>query len=200
MMYGLTLVTPPAEEPFDLAAAKLHLREDDTGQDSIVSALITAARSYCESFLNRALITQTWDLTLDCFPYTYRPGVDSNAIMVPRAPLQSVTSITYLDTNGTSQTLASTEYIVDPKQEPGRIVPAHGKSWPSAQDRVNAVVVRFVAGYGAAAAVPEKIKAAMKLLIGHWYENREGVVTGTITTEIPMAVESLLWQERIVNV
>lgn len=43
---------------------------------------------------------------------------------------------------------------------------------------------------------PASFKAALLLLIGHSYANREAVVVGTITAEVPMAVESLLWSSR----
>lgn len=197
-MYALTLITPPAVEPISLEEAKLHLREDESGQDTEITAIIKAARTYCEGFLSRAFVTQTWELALDSFPSTYRGGVDSNAIILPRAPLQSVVSITYVDAAGSSQTLAGANYSVDIRQQPGRVIPAYGLSWPTLRGDMNAVVVRFTAGYGNAAAVPENIKNAMRLLIGHWYENREDSISGTIIQKVPTGVEALLWQERLV--
>lgn len=193
---ALSLATAPSVEPMLKAEAKAYLRVDsaNTDEDTLVDSLIIAARQQAETYTGRALITQTWDLVLDRFPSGDRP------IDVPLPPLQSVTSITYLDTNGTSQTLSSANYIVDTKNEPGRIALAVGESWPDTQaDRINAVTVRFVAGYGAAAAVPEGIKTAMKLLIAHWFENREPVAAGVgfSSTPMPMSVEMLLWQHRI---
>lgn len=188
-MYGLTLVTPPAEEPLSLADAKLHLREDGSEQDTLISSLIKSARIYCENFLNQSLVTQTWDLTLDEFP---------REIVIPRGPLQSVTSIAYVDDSGVTQTLATTQYQVDVKQNPGRIVEAYEATWPTLRDQLNTVVIRYVAGYGLAAAVPENIKAAMKLLLGHWYENREETISGPNIAKVPTAADALLWQERVV--
>lgn len=187
-MYGLTLVTPPAEEPLTLAELKVHLREDGTEQDALITSLIIAAREHVEGFLGRKLVTQTWDLTVDSFT--------GNSIVIPYAPLQSITSVKYLDGAGVQQTLATTEYVVDTTQQPGRIFLGYDKYWPTVQTRENAVVVRFVAGYGLAVAVPESIKAAIKLLVGSWYENREAVNVGNIVNKVPMAVESLLWMER----
>lgn len=161
----------------------------NTTADPELVALITAARQYAETFTHRALITQTWDYKIDGFP--------SDDIWLPRAPLVSVTSVSYVDSNGTTQTWDTANYGVDAPAGhecgPGRVIPDYGVSYPSTQQVPNAVTVRFVAGYGAAAAVPAGIKAAMKLLIGHWWSNREAVVVGTIASTVPMAVDSLLW-------
>lgn len=189
---ALKIYSAPEVEPMLKAEAKAYLRIDGTNEDTLVDSLIIAARQQAETFTGRALCTQTWDLVLDQFPG------DDAPIDVPLPPLQSVTSITYLDTNGTTQTLSSSVYIVDSKNEPGRIALAVGESWPDTQaDRINAVTVRFVCGYGAADAVPEGIKTAIKLLVSHWFEHREPVVVGSISSELPQSVEMLLWQHRI---
>lgn len=191
---ALKLITPPAEEPITLQEAKLHLRVDSNDDDTLITSLITSAREYCEDFLNRALITQTWDLTLDDWP-------DEDYIKVPLPPLQSVTSVTYYDTDNNATVMDAADYFVDDQSEPGRVHLAYGESWPSTTLRpANGVVVRFVAGYGNAANVPQKIKQAMLMLIGHWYENREASVTGTVSREVEFAVNSLLWLDRVVPV
>lgn len=191
---ALVLVTAPAVEPITLTEAKSHLRVDITDDDALITALIIAAREYCEGFQNRACITQTWDLWLDSFP-------SEDYIRIPLPPLQSVASVKYYGTDNAEYTMAAADYFVDNKSEPGRLVLAYGKSWPSVALRpANGVVVRFVAGYGGTAAnVPQKVKQAMLLLIGHWYANREAVLTGSISKEIEFAVNSLLWLGRVVS-
>lgn len=190
---ALTLVTAPAAEPITLVEAKAHLRVDIADDDSLITALITAARQHVEVITRRALITQTWDLTLDTWP-------DGGAILMPLPPLQSVTSITYKDSAGTVYTMPATDYIVDKAEEPGRIVLAYGKTWPSVTlYPAGAITVRFTAGYGAASAVPQAIKQAILLLVGHWYESREAVVGGAVQREIPFAVEALLWSFRVLR-
>ena len=188
------LFLAPTEEPLTVEQVKDHLRVDGTDQDIWIEERIVAAREYCEGFQNRAYITQTWDLYLDWF------SCGDCCIKIPKPPLVSVTSITYLDTAGVSQTLAASTYKVDTVSELGRIALAYGQSWPSTYDEINTVVIRFVAGYGAAAAVPKRVTQAMYLLIGHWFENRETVLTGTISKEVEFSVESLLWQERVVPI
>lgn len=190
---ALSLVTAPAAEPITLAEAKAHLRVDITDDDSLITALITAARQHVEVITRRQLITATWDLTLDTWP-------DGDTILVPLPPLQSVTSITYKDSAGTVYTLPTIDYIVDTAEEPGRVVLAYGKTWPSTTlYPAGAITVRFTAGYGAAAAVPQAIKQALLLMIGHWYENREAVAGGTVQREVPFAVEALLWPYRVLR-
>jgi uncharacterized phiE125 gp8 family phage protein len=189
----LKLVTAPAEEPVSLDDALVHLRledEDDAGQLGYISALITAARRWCESYQNRAYIIQTWDLVLDCFP--------ENAIRVPLPPLQSVVYIKYKDPSGSEQTLDPAEYAVDAACEPGRVVPAYGCSWPDTRDEIGTVTVRFTAGYGAPAAVPAEIRHAILIKLADLYQNRgdeEGGDKGARS-----AVEALLAPDRIMPI
>lgn len=139
----------------------------NTTGDPLISALISAARAAAEQELHRYLITQTLDAYFDSFPCVGRMVIGSrypeqipNEFRLP--PLQSVTSITYVDTAGATQTLAADQYTVDTKSQPARITPAYGVSWPATREQANAVTVRFVAGYGAASAVPDIIKLWMK--------------------------------------
>jgi uncharacterized phiE125 gp8 family phage protein len=197
---SLTLVTAPTVEPLTLIDAKVHLREplDVSDNDALIDTLIKAARQYAETFTRRAFLTQTWDWKLDAFP------CDAYALQPPIANVTSITSITYTATDGTSTVWSSALYTTDlpvgPNAPFARIVPAYGQSYPATRDVINAVTVRFVAGYGASAkSVPESIKAAMKLLIGHWFMAREAVLVGVgiAAIEVPTTAESLLWPYRV---
>lgn len=130
---------PDAEPaPISLTEAKLHLRVTSSADDELITALIRAAREWCELFQNRAFVTQTITLTLDRFP---------NVFEIPKPPLQSVSSIKYIDTAGVQQTLDPSVYDVDTVSEPGRIALAYGQSWPSIRGDINSVEVIYVAGY-----------------------------------------------------
>jgi len=166
----------------------------NTTEDPTLNALIKVARQYAETVTRRALITQTWDWVMDAFP--------TGDFEVPLPTLQSVTSIKYYDTNGTlTEWLPVTEYNVDINSEPGRISPAYQVVYPTARDINNAVTVRFIAGYGTAAAVPQGIKQAMLMLISHWYAHREvvAVLSGFTVQSVPQMADMLLWPYRVLT-
>lgn len=186
---GLVVTIAPTIEPLTVAEVADHLRCDSSTE---LSPLITAARQYCETYTGRAFISRTLRYTLDAFPC-------EGFIELPRPNLLSVTSVSYVDTDGTTQTLSTSDYTVDTDALPGRIVLNYGESWPSTRCQLNAVTILYKAGYGTTtASVPETIKAAMKLFIGDLYENREGAIVGTIHTDNPI-VDQLLWSERVVT-
>jgi uncharacterized phiE125 gp8 family phage protein len=178
----LTLVTAPTSEPVTLEEAKTHCRVDFNDDDALLEGHIAAAREYCENFTRRQFVTATYALRMDDLP---------DEIVLPRPPLASVTSITYVDATGSTQTLSSSLYTVDTYVEPGRIVPAYNATWPSVRGHTNDVVVTFTCG-AAVANVPARAKQAILLLVGHWYENREEIGIGNIVTKIPTAADALL--------
>lgn len=189
---AFVLVTAPASEPLSTDAAKAHLRVDIDDDNDYIDTLVATAREHVESYTRRALITQTWDLWLDDWP--------EDGIIPLRAPLQSVTHVKYVDDDGATATMSADDYLVDAYNEPGQVVLKGAASWPSATLReTNGVNVRFVAGYGTAgSSVPQPILHAMKLLIGHWYENREAViVSGAVPKNVPLAVDALLTPFRV---
>lgn len=175
--------------PVSLAEARLHLKVDTTDDDELISQLLDSATVYCEQFQNRTYLNRTRFLYLDAFP---------DEIIVPDPPLVSVTSLQYIDTDGATQTWDASNYRVDTSTEPGTITRAYNIDWPSIRSVTSAITITYVAGYGALATnTPDDVKNAIKLLIGHWYENREGVSELNMK-EVPLAIKSLLWAERII--
>jgi uncharacterized phiE125 gp8 family phage protein len=180
---SIQLVTPPAEEPVTLIEAKLHLRVDFDDDDTLIASLITAARQAAETLTGRQLITARWKQVLDCFPGPSLMGVPAgqaftlpgHAILLAKAPVQSVISINYLDMGSVSQTMPVSNYTVDSACEPARITPVFGQIWPICLPQIGAVSVTFDAGYGTAAQVPEGIKSWIKLRVGSLYAHREEV-------------------------
>jgi len=185
----LSLTTAPLEEPIGLTDAKAHLRVTVDSEDVLITDWIRSARHEAERGTGRALVSQTWTGTMDCFP-------DSDEIVLPLPPLVSVTSVTYTDPDGDTQTFAGASYTVDTSGVHGRLYLNYGYSWPSIRVERNAVSVIFVAGYGDPVDVPEDIRSWMLLRIGQRYEHREGVVVGTIATKLP-DVDSLLMGGRV---
>ena len=177
----LQLVTPPAQEPVSLAEAKQHLRVDGGDDDLLIGALITAARQAAETKTGRQLITARWKLVLDAFPGPSLMqsatgasfSLPGHAILLAKCPVQSAVSIEYLDMNGTTQVMPSSDYVLDAACEPARLTPAFGKTWPPTLPQMGAVSVTFDAGYGTASAVPEGLKSWIKLRVGSLYGHRE---------------------------
>jgi uncharacterized phiE125 gp8 family phage protein len=187
------LVTGPGNEPISLDDMKTHLRVDITDDDELITGYMIAARISCENIAGKFFIDQTWDLWDDGFP-------GSSILTLPRGmgPLQSVTHIKYWDQDDQEQTFDSANYIVDDKSEPARIVLRSGETWPSdILAEINGVNVRVVVGFGDDADVPENIKQAIKLTVGHYYENREDIIVGSQVHPIPNGAKNLLWHDRV---
>lgn len=164
-----SLVTGPTSEPVTLAEAKAQCRITDSYSDGPVAGFIVTAREAAEQHMGRGLLTQTWKLVLDQF---------ANVIELPMAaPLQSVTSVQYYDTDGTLQTLATTYYGVDTIARPGRVVLKAEQSWPSVQSdrRDGAVIVTYVVGWTSALLVPERIKLGIKQFVAYLDADRDGM-------------------------
>lgn len=166
--YQLRVTTAPTVEPVSLAEAKIDLRVDHDDDDTLIAALITAARMEAEQLARRAFVTQTLDLSLTNWPTDGR-------IRLPLPPVASVTSITYYKEDNTSATMSSSDYIVVTDIDPAVITLALNKTWPSDALRTVAPIrVRYVAGYGAtAASVPERYRALIRSLVLVRYESRD---------------------------
>jgi uncharacterized phiE125 gp8 family phage protein len=179
-LFGLTRIVsnPPigVVEPITLEEAKGFLKVDISDDDTLINSIISSARERAENKTRRQLITATWSLSLDHFPRT------NGVIELPKAPIQSVASVKYFDMTDTEQTLATSKYQVDKVQEPGRIIPVDGETWPDTFNRLSAVTVLFTSGYGDDGSfVPEGIKGWMKVMIANLYENRTSVIEGNVT-------------------
>lgn len=188
----LTVITPPATEPITLNEMKLHSRIDGNDDDALIEGLISAARMQIEQMASHRLITQTLALSIDDFP--------DSGILYLEGPVQSVSSIQYYDLDGELQTWSNELYQVDITANPARVMPAYDEDWPDYLDDYNSIVVTYVAGCGNANEVPAILKQALKMLVGHWYNQREtvGEVQGY---ETPYAVDNIvkMFSRGIVN-
>jgi uncharacterized phiE125 gp8 family phage protein len=182
-MPNYRLVTAPATEPLTLTEAKLHLRVDDSIEDDMITSWIKSARMYVEGETMSPMISQTWAMQFD------KSELNLLVWNVNKAPLISFSSVTYYDSNNDLQTLATTAYETDIYGSPARF---RLKSVPVVYDRMNALQLNFVCGYANAAAVPQPLISAVKLMLGHLYENRQQVVTGTQVNRLEDAISSLI--------
>jgi len=195
------LITPPSVQPVSVAEMKntLKLEDSETDDDALLAGLIRSAVEYAEMYQNRRLMTQTWDLKLDGFPCgaPEQPwsqlGRPWSTIEIPFAPLQSVTSITYTDNNGTTQTWSSSLYTVLKNGLTGRVVPAYQQVYPSTRAVPESVTVRFVCGYGDNPGnVPERTRWGIQLLVKQWYDKRG-------ENEDMTAINNLLYPDRVLS-
>ena len=178
---NLTVVTAPSEEPITLDEAKDHLRVVESAEDDLIEGFIAAARELAEEQAWRTFVTTVYDGFLEGWP-------KDGAIELARPPIQSVASVKYTDSDGVEQTFSAASWQLVAAGGFGRVMLRYGESWPTATLQTGLpIVVRYTAGYGAAAALPERVKSLLKLLVGALYEHREAVVmqSGAAVAEMP---------------
>jgi uncharacterized phiE125 gp8 family phage protein len=200
------LITPPAVEPVSLAEVKLHSKVDQNAEDGLLSALIIAARQHVEKTTGRQLVTATWEVYLECFP------CNDDEIELPFGELQSIDAFQWTLAGGATKSwTVSGSNLLDANSavvahiedgDEAEIEVAFGCIWPPDVLRTSrGVRIRFTCGYGDDTAVPQAVKQAILLLVGHWYTHREAVSIGTTSSsqgrEIPLAVDALLSNYRL---
>lgn len=205
MPFSLIQITDPSHEPISVADAKDYLRIDSTDQDAVIGGLITAARIEVEEYTRRVMVNHQFKLSFDRFPgsWPFSYGFGSSLlspyreIHIPLCPLVSIDSFKMIDMN--TGELTDVEYQVSTDSEPARLQPPYGQAWPIARWVLDAGQITFTAGYGdtslspvVGSNPPEPLLLAMKLMIGHWYENRE-------SQEMPKAAENLMRRYRVVD-
>lgn len=185
----LTVSTAPASPPITTAQMKAYLRVETSEDDTLIASLIQMGREQVEAITHRALFTTTYVEYFDDLPSEF---------VLQRSPLQSVDSITYVDTFGDTQTLSSSFYRVDTTSMPARITKAYGATWPSVRRITNTVAVTYDAGETDVDDIPARLVQAVRYFVTHAYEHRELVITGTIASKIDANImENLCWPERV---
>ncbi len=208
---GLRLVAPPQSEPITLADAKAHLRVETSLDDVLIGAQLRAARGACEQYMSRALVQQTWKLILDRFPYA------EQRLRLYRPPFLSLGQVRYIDIDQTWHTLDPTFTRIIQDNDVAWLVPSDITLWwpypinPSS----GSVEITFTAGYydglqtpaptvenpnptpvptdgDPTNKVPAEIKAAILLVLGDLYTNREDTIVGTSAVTIPRSAEALM--------
>ena len=164
---SLKLIIPPAGLAVSMEAARTAARADvgEDGSSPLDGEIESAIRIYtaeAEGETRRAIMDQTWRLTLDRF---------TGAIELRKPPILQVDHIKFYDVDGVQRTLDPQDYLVDSESEPGYIVPAPGHVWPPTMNRVNAVQVQYRCVYGANhAAVPVQITGFVQARIGEHFQ------------------------------
>lgn len=168
-----------------LLELKNHLRIEHTDEDTYLEALISSAIAQIENDTQRKFTETNLTLKLDGF----EPEIE-----LPVVPVAGVVSVKYVDENEQIQQLQSSDWYLDTRPMKAILSPAYLTSWPRTSDIPESVEITYTVGGGT---MPTPIKQAALLLIGHWYANRETVVVGTITSQLPMAYQSIIQPYRV---
>jgi uncharacterized phiE125 gp8 family phage protein len=190
---GLKLIIPPATGPVTLAEAKQHLNVNVADFDALITRYIGSATTEVENWLGRALVDQTWELSLDTFP--------PNEMRIPKPPLIQIVSINYDNEIGDEITLAPSAYTVDLEKVDGYGWILPDGTWPATFDGINSVRVRYRAGYlnhasPPAMAVPDDIRHAVLLGVEDAFDTR-GTISIGLTVFTSKAWTNLLETHRV---
>lgn len=199
---GLKIITEPTSEPITLEEARLHLGivaydSDGHPHDAMIEGMISSARTYAEEFTGLSLAIKTYELALDQFP-------EFDEIQLDMAPVIDITSVSYIDEDLVQQSILDADFVLDSYQKPAWLLPAIDFDWPATGSVINAVKIRYRAGYvptpdsdePLALLLPSAIKGAMLLLLADLYENRGQTIPGSVS-ELPVGVQGLLRPYRV---
>lgn len=192
--YRTKVIVPPTAEPVSLAEARAHLRDPATVDNALIELYISAARTWCEEYVSGAFMVQTIRQDMGHLP--------NDVFLLARNPVQSIESIEYFDEDDVLQTLSTDLYNLDSVGSSARVIRQWDEAWPSTSRRGDAVQVTYIAGYPVGSPaddpqnVPATIRAAVLLVLGDLYENRENTLVGTSAIELPIAAKMLLQPYR----
>lgn len=181
---NLTRTSDASAETLSLVEVRSQLKILGSDDDDSFRMFIAGIRKQTETYLAQTLVDSTWELKIDEF---------QEQMVLPMKPIQSISSIVYVDDDGDTQTLSADQYQFD-KQ--GRLMPAYDKDWPDTREQYDAVTITYVAGNEDPGQVDDDIKLAMLMWIGSCDINREDVVVGPTISEIPNSAKTILAPHR----
>jgi uncharacterized phiE125 gp8 family phage protein len=180
---AIKVITPPAAV-LSLEQLRRHCKIDppDSANDADddLEAALAAAHAFAQHHTGISIGSQTLELALDEFPEA--------GILLPQGPVTSITSVSYVDAAGATQTLAGSAYSLDDYSTPQWLLPAVDTDWPATYATANAVKVRYLAG---AATIDGAAAQAIRLLAGLYFDNRNAADKGQMF-DVPFGVKALL--------
>lgn len=184
MWNGVSVKTAPTLLPVSITELKERLLIDSDEQDAVLLGMLKSAISMVDGpdGIGYAMMQQTWQKSMDVFP---------TVILLPGAPVKSVTSISYVDEAGATQVLDSADYRIDVSSEPARITPAYGKVWPTIRHVIGAITVEYVLGEGSADNVLPALVTAVSMIAGTYYSNRDALSEGK-NSVVPFGAAGIL--------
>jgi uncharacterized phiE125 gp8 family phage protein len=184
----------PVEALLSLQDVKKNLGVKHSDDDEMLQRLIGTVTEFLDGpfgCLGQSLVTQVWRCAWS------RPPCGNYKLRLPCGPVQQIESASYHDYDGNQHEIDISKLWLLRRSSEVRVFPGTGFSWPSMSDHPEALSITFTAGYGSASDVLSDIKHAAHLLVGNWYDHREPVVVGTIASELPWSVETLIDKHRV---
>lgn len=191
------LQTDSIIEPVTLDEARKHVRIDNDYDDSVLTLQIAAARKYCEQYTSLAFINQIWSAIYDFKDFMY-----DRKFYLNFGNIQQVNSINAYDNKNDANLIPSNDYMVSGT----RITLNDNYYYQNINFRYfDSFIINYTVGFGVDASfVPQPLKQAILLLVGHWYENRgalfQGVGGKSELEELPLGVRALLDSYRLYNI
>jgi uncharacterized phiE125 gp8 family phage protein len=185
MWYPAKITVAAANEPITLDEVKAQGIVDHSDDNAILGRLIKAARDHVEHYCGVRFASQTIEAKCDCF---------ADLCRLRESPVSSLTSISYVDVAGATQTVAATVYELRADGLEASITLRYGQAWPTIQPG-SRITLTVVVGYESA---PEAVRHAMLMLVATWYAQRENILVGATVENLPMpsSVDALLCNFR----
>jgi len=190
LQHRIELITPPASDVFTISDLKEHLRVEHDDEDQYIYSLMSAATSFVDvtGALGKALINQTWGEWI---------GPNPRTVLLSLGPVQSVDAIKYYDADNNLQTSTLSQFWILGTAGQTTVTPKTGYKWPTTFNRDDAIKIEYTIGHGTSgSSIPQAVRHAMLMLIGHYYENRENELIGTISKTLPFGFEDLINSQR----
>lgn len=178
-----------------LDEARNHLRIIGVDHDADIQNAIAAASAVLDvdedgfGGLGFPLVAQQWSVKAS--------GFTSKLLRLPFPRISSVDEVRYLPTVGAAQVVPSEQYVMTRKGRLSHLVLLSAFECPALADRPDAVEILFTAGWANVASVPEDIKQAAKLLMAHFFENRQAEIEGAVTSKLQYGVDRLTARYRM---
>lgn len=172
---------PASVQPVSLDLVETHLKISAASEAKLLDGILLAACQQVAEMTGRVLSPETWTIADRSF---------SGDVLLPKSPVTSLVSVKWYDGSDVLQTSSVGDFYLIADEDRAIVKPKPGKAWPVSNGRDDGVQIEVVAGY-AVGAVPQPLAAAILMLTGHLYSNREAVVTGTSATELPLGVADI---------